>query len=83
MWEKLAKASSLRAPAGQIQGTNPESCLGYLREAAGIFQSVGEPESAATCYCDLEEYERAGNFCSKHRYMSIDQVVVALVYGLF
>ncbi|PWA91974.1 uvrD-like Helicase, ATP-binding domain, P-loop containing nucleoside triphosphate hydrolase [Artemisia annua] len=60
MWEKLAKASGLRASADQMQGTNPEAFVGYLREAAGMFESIGKLESAASCYCDLGEYERAG-----------------------
>ncbi|GJY19122.1 UvrD-like helicase, ATP-binding domain, P-loop containing nucleoside triphosphate hydrolase [Tanacetum coccineum] len=60
MWEKLAKASGLRASADQIRETNPDSYLGYLKEAAGMFESIGKFESAALCYCDLGEYERAG-----------------------
>nr|GEX90583.1 UvrD-like helicase, ATP-binding domain, P-loop containing nucleoside triphosphate hydrolase [Tanacetum cinerariifolium] len=60
MWEKLAKASKLRASDDQIRGTNHESYLGYLREAAGMYASVGKLESAALCYYDLGEYERAG-----------------------
>nr|XP_043619864.1 uncharacterized protein LOC122591675 [Erigeron canadensis] len=60
MWEKLAKASGFRASADQVRGKNPEACLGYLREAAELFESIGKFESAASCYCDLEEYEKAG-----------------------
>ena len=63
MWEKLAKASGLRASADQMRETNPDSYLGYLKEAAGMFEFIGKFESAASCYCDLGEYERAGNFC--------------------
>nr|GEX43862.1 UvrD-like helicase, ATP-binding domain, P-loop containing nucleoside triphosphate hydrolase [Tanacetum cinerariifolium] len=29
-------------------------------KAAGMFESIGKLESAASCYCDLGEYERAG-----------------------
>nr|GEY47095.1 UvrD-like helicase, ATP-binding domain, P-loop containing nucleoside triphosphate hydrolase [Tanacetum cinerariifolium] len=58
-WEKLAEACGLRASADQIRGTDPESYFGYLRKAAGVFESIGKLESAASCYCDLEEYERA------------------------
>ncbi|GKB68098.1 hypothetical protein Tco_0929510 [Tanacetum coccineum] len=61
MWEKLAKASGLRASADQIRETNPYSYLGYLKEAAGMFESLGKFESTALCYYDLGEYERAGN----------------------
>ncbi|PWA62544.1 uvrD-like Helicase, ATP-binding domain, P-loop containing nucleoside triphosphate hydrolase [Artemisia annua] len=60
MWEKLAKASGLRASADQMHGTNHEAFVSYVREAAGIFESIGKLESAASCYCDLGEYERAG-----------------------
>nr|XP_043619857.1 uncharacterized protein LOC122591668 [Erigeron canadensis] len=60
MWEKLAKASGLRASADQMRGKNPEAYLCYLREATELFESIGKFESAASCYCDLEEYERAG-----------------------
>ncbi|PWA68458.1 UvrD-like Helicase, ATP-binding domain-containing protein [Artemisia annua] len=60
MWEKLAKASGLRASADQMRGTNHEAFTSYVREAAGIFESIGKLESAAECYCDLGEYERAG-----------------------
>nr|XP_043619888.1 uncharacterized protein LOC122591703 [Erigeron canadensis] len=60
VWEKLAKASGLRASADQMRVTNPEAYLGFLREAAGMFESIEKFESAASCYCDLGEYERAG-----------------------
>ncbi|GJY49543.1 UvrD-like helicase, ATP-binding domain, P-loop containing nucleoside triphosphate hydrolase [Tanacetum coccineum] len=60
MWEKLAKASGLRAFAYQMRGTNHEAFQGYVREAAGIFESIGKLELAASCYCDLGDYERAG-----------------------
>ncbi|GJX49807.1 UvrD-like helicase, ATP-binding domain, P-loop containing nucleoside triphosphate hydrolase [Tanacetum coccineum] len=60
MWEKLAKACKLRASADQIRETHPESYFGYLREAAKMFESIGKFESAASSYCDLGEYERAG-----------------------
>ncbi|GKD80739.1 hypothetical protein Tco_1347578, partial [Tanacetum coccineum] len=58
--EKLAKASGLRASAYQIRETNHEAFEGYVREAAGMFESIGKLELAASCYCDLREYERAG-----------------------
>ncbi|PWA77945.1 uvrD-like Helicase, ATP-binding domain, P-loop containing nucleoside triphosphate hydrolase [Artemisia annua] len=68
-WEKLAKAFGFRASADQIRGTNHESFLGYVREAAGIFESIRKFESAASCYCDLGEFEIAGklylNKCGK------------------
>ncbi|GJR23596.1 UvrD-like helicase, ATP-binding domain, P-loop containing nucleoside triphosphate hydrolase [Tanacetum coccineum] len=60
MWVKMAKASHLRASADQMRGTNREAFLGYVREAAEMFESIGKLEYAASCYCDLGEYERAG-----------------------
>ncbi|PWA46871.1 recBCD enzyme subunit RecB, P-loop containing nucleoside triphosphate hydrolase [Artemisia annua] len=60
MWVKMAKASDLRASADQMRGTNHEAFLGYVREAAEMFESIGKLEYAASCYCDLGEYERAG-----------------------
>ncbi|GJZ25238.1 UvrD-like helicase, ATP-binding domain, P-loop containing nucleoside triphosphate hydrolase [Tanacetum coccineum] len=60
MWEKLAKACGLRASADQVRGTHPESYFGYLREAAELFASIEKFESAASSYCDLGEYEKAG-----------------------
>ncbi|GKB20193.1 UvrD-like helicase, ATP-binding domain, P-loop containing nucleoside triphosphate hydrolase [Tanacetum coccineum] len=60
MWEKLAKASGLRASADQMRGTNHEAFKIYVKEAASIFESIGKLESASSCYCDLGEYERAG-----------------------
>ncbi|PWA76709.1 Reverse transcriptase, RNA-dependent DNA polymerase [Artemisia annua] len=60
IWEKLAKASGLRASADQMRGTNHEAFKSFVREVAGIFESIGKLESAASCYCDLGEYERAG-----------------------
>ncbi|PWA75023.1 hypothetical protein CTI12_AA245630 [Artemisia annua] len=61
MWEKLAKASSLRASADQMWGTNHDAFVSYAREAGEMFESIGKLESAASCYCDLGDYERAGN----------------------
>ncbi|GKB27619.1 UvrD-like helicase, ATP-binding domain, P-loop containing nucleoside triphosphate hydrolase [Tanacetum coccineum] len=60
MWEKLAKASGPRASAYQMLETNHEAFERYVREAAGMFESIGKLELAASCYCDLREYERAG-----------------------
>ncbi|GJZ83321.1 UvrD-like helicase, ATP-binding domain, P-loop containing nucleoside triphosphate hydrolase [Tanacetum coccineum] len=57
-WPKL-----LRASADQILGTNHESYLGYLKEATGMYESVGKLEYAALCCYDLGEYGRAGRLC--------------------
>ncbi|KAJ0765113.1 putative TPR and ankyrin repeat-containing protein [Helianthus annuus] len=59
-WETLAKASDLRASGDHMREIYPEAFLGYVREAAGMFESIGKLESAASCYCDLGEYETAG-----------------------
>lgn len=64
MWEKLAKAFGLRTSADQMRETNPEAALGYLLEAAEMFESIGKLEFAASCFCDSGEYERAGNLFS-------------------
>ncbi|GJV06802.1 hypothetical protein Tco_1344458 [Tanacetum coccineum] len=42
-----------------MRGTNHEPFEGYLKEAALMFESIGKLELAATCYCNLREYERA------------------------
>jgi hypothetical protein len=39
---------------------NPEDANAVLREAAEIFESIGMAESAAQCFSDLGDYERAG-----------------------
>ncbi|XP_076897944.1 uncharacterized protein LOC143551376 [Bidens hawaiensis] len=59
-WATLAKASDLRASGDHVRGTNLEAFLGYIREAAEMFESIEKLESAASCYCDLGEYETAG-----------------------
>ncbi|KAL8479576.1 hypothetical protein ACS0TY_026464 [Phlomoides rotata] len=59
-WEKRAKASRLRAAAESLRSSNPEEANIMLREAAEIFDSIDRVESAAQCFCDLGDYERAG-----------------------
>ncbi|KAI7748570.1 hypothetical protein M8C21_000109, partial [Ambrosia artemisiifolia] len=58
MWETLAKASRLRSFGEHIRGTNPKAFVGYVREAARMFESIGKFESAASCFCDLGEYKK-------------------------
>ncbi|KAL7163145.1 hypothetical protein ACSBR2_039278 [Camellia fascicularis] len=60
MWGKRAKASGLKANADRMRGSNPEGACTVLREAAELFDSIGMSKSAAECFCDLGEYERAG-----------------------
>ncbi|GFP95816.1 tpr and ankyrin repeat-containing protein 1, partial [Phtheirospermum japonicum] len=64
-WEKRAKASGLRSSADTLRVSNPEEARVMLREAAEIFDSIGRADSAAECFCDLGEYERAGNIYLK------------------
>ncbi|XP_012837482.1 PREDICTED: uncharacterized protein LOC105958028 [Erythranthe guttata] len=59
-WEKRAKASGLRASADSMRGSNPKEARVMLREAAEIFDSIDRADTAAECFCDLGEYERAG-----------------------
>lgn len=59
-WEKRAKASGLKAAADRMRDSNPKVACTYLREAAEIFDSIGKADSAALCYCELGEFERAG-----------------------
>ncbi|KAL8056362.1 hypothetical protein ABFX02_04G115400 [Erythranthe guttata] len=59
-WEKRAKASGLRASSDSLRGSNPKEARVMLREAAEIFDSIDKSDTAAECFCDLGEYERAG-----------------------
>ncbi|KAL3635026.1 hypothetical protein CASFOL_022080 [Castilleja foliolosa] len=64
-WEKRAKASGLRSYADTLRVSNPEEACVMLREAAEIYDSIGRTDSAAECFCDLGEYDRAGNIYLK------------------
>ncbi|WJX52816.1 hypothetical protein P8452_38886 [Trifolium repens] len=59
-WEKKSKAAGLRATAHRLHDLNAEDANAVLREAAEIFESIGMVESAAQCFSDLGDYERAG-----------------------
>ncbi|KAL2343585.1 hypothetical protein Fmac_004870 [Flemingia macrophylla] len=59
-WEQKSKAAGLRANAYRLRDLNPEDANVILREAAEIFDGIGMPESAAQCFSDLGDYERAG-----------------------
>ncbi|XP_057781571.1 uncharacterized protein LOC130999895 [Salvia miltiorrhiza] len=59
-WEKRAKASGLRAVADSLRGSHSEEAATVLREAAEIFDSIDIVVSAAECFCELGDYERAG-----------------------
>ncbi|KAF3432418.1 hypothetical protein FNV43_RR27158 [Rhamnella rubrinervis] len=59
-WERRCKASALKARADQMRISNPEVANSIHREAAEIFDAIGMADSAARCFTDLGEYERAG-----------------------
>jgi len=59
-WGKKSKAASLRDTAIRLHDLNPEDANAILREAAEIFEGLGMVESAAQCFTDLGDYERAG-----------------------
>ncbi|KAL8483086.1 hypothetical protein ACS0TY_025947 [Phlomoides rotata] len=59
-WLKRAKASGIRAAAESIRCSNSKEANVMLREAAEMFDSIDRVESAAECFCDLGDYERAG-----------------------
>ncbi|KAG2708641.1 hypothetical protein I3760_05G201900 [Carya illinoinensis] len=59
-WERRSKAASLRATADRMRHLNPKAANGILREAANIFEAIGKVDSAASCFCELGDYERAG-----------------------
>ncbi|KAK2437779.1 P-loop containing nucleoside triphosphate hydrolase superfamily protein [Trifolium repens] len=59
-WERKSKAAGLRATARRLHDLNPEDANAVLREAAEIFESLEIAESAAQCFSDLGDYERAG-----------------------
>lgn len=57
---RLAKAHGLKAAAERKRDLNPEAAHVDLRKAAEIFAEIGEARSAAKCFFQLNEYERAG-----------------------
>ncbi|KAH9698652.1 UvrD-like helicase ATP-binding domain-containing protein [Citrus sinensis] len=59
-WEGRSKASGLKAAADRISSSNPLEARIILREAAKIFEAIGKVDSAAKCFFDMGEYERAG-----------------------
>jgi hypothetical protein len=59
-WARRSKASGLRATADRKRHSNPLVANKILREAAEIFEAIGMADSAAQCFSDLGEYERAG-----------------------
>ncbi|XP_035540340.1 uncharacterized protein LOC108992280 isoform X2 [Juglans regia] len=59
-WERRSKAAGHRAKADRTRHLNPEAANVILREAADIFEAIGMCDSAARCFCELGQYERAG-----------------------
>ncbi|KAJ4710313.1 UvrD-like Helicase, ATP-binding domain, P-loop containing nucleoside triphosphate hydrolase [Melia azedarach] len=59
-WEGRSKATGLKAAADRIRSSNREEANIMLREASKIFEAIGKADSAARCFYDLGEYERAG-----------------------
>ncbi|KAA8532355.1 hypothetical protein F0562_032389 [Nyssa sinensis] len=58
--ENWANAASLRTAAEHFRGSNPEMAHEVLSKAAELFNSIGRDESAAQCFLELKEYEKAG-----------------------
>lgn len=61
-WEKRSKASDLRAFAQHIHNDNRIEANAILREAAVIYEAIGMSDSAAQCFFDIGEFERAGKY---------------------
>ncbi|KAK3002990.1 hypothetical protein RJ639_019262 [Escallonia herrerae] len=59
-WEKMTKASGLRAAAARTRAPNSDMWCTYLKEAAEIFYSIDVFEASAQCYFEIKEYKRAG-----------------------
>ncbi|KAK3002991.1 hypothetical protein RJ639_019263 [Escallonia herrerae] len=60
-WQKMAKASGLRAAAARMHAPNSDTWRKYLKEAAKIFYSINIFEASAQCYFEINEYKMAGN----------------------
>ncbi|PON39575.1 ATP-dependent DNA helicase PcrA [Parasponia andersonii] len=60
-WERMSKAAGLKAMAVRMRFSNPEEANSILREAAEIFEAIDKADSAARCFFELGEYERAGH----------------------
>ncbi|KAF2290039.1 hypothetical protein GH714_001200 [Hevea brasiliensis] len=58
--EKWAVAAGSVSTADQMRDSNPKMADIHLTEAAHIYESIGKNESAALCFFELREYEKAG-----------------------
>lgn len=59
-WQRRAHAAGLKASADSLCCSNPEAANVMFRKAAEIFEAIGKADSAAACFFDSGEYERAG-----------------------
>ncbi|KDO57822.1 hypothetical protein CISIN_1g0357242mg, partial [Citrus sinensis] len=66
-WEGRSKATGLKATADRCRSSNPKQANVNLREAAKIFEAIGKADSAAKCFYNLGEYERAGRIYLERR----------------
>ncbi|XP_037496959.1 TPR and ankyrin repeat-containing protein 1 [Jatropha curcas] len=58
--EKLAMAAGHVYTADHIRNLDPRTARKHLTEAAHIYEFIGKNESAAQCFFELHEYEKAG-----------------------
>lgn len=58
--ESWAKAASLRITAESMLSSNSGTAYDILNKAAEIYGSIGRFESAAQCFIESKEYEKAG-----------------------
>lgn len=58
--EKWAMAAGHVSTADQMRDSNPKMADNHLTEAAHIYETIGKNESAAQCFFELHEYEKAG-----------------------
>nr|CAD1844651.1 unnamed protein product [Ananas comosus var. bracteatus] len=69
--EKWARAAGLVLTAEQVISTNQEMGEAALLKAAELYEIIGKPEKAATCYIKLKDYMKAGTIymekCGKSR----------------
>ncbi|CAK9326801.1 unnamed protein product [Citrullus colocynthis] len=56
-----ARAASLCATAGILDGSNPQIACNGLQEAAKIYISMDRAEIAAKCYIELKKYKTAAH----------------------
>lgn len=59
-WVERCKATALKADADRIRSLNPVEANIKLRQAAIKFEAINNADSAAKCFYELGEYERAG-----------------------